>query len=137
MEYIDLFEQIDQDLSARVKDLQKKQEQLIEQKKNLVETKQKIHAFLSDAHEMKLLLEFHPDLIEVVRGELNKIFSADTSDNKKSLSKEKNKVVKQDKNEPKSEVSPDEKKIKKEKSEEQEKIEIFNYVDMQGKSTLV
>lgn len=137
MEYIDLFEQIDQDLSARVKDLQKKQEQLIEQQKNLVETKQKIHAFLSDAHEMKLLLEFQPDLVEVVRGELNKIFATDSSENQKGLNKDKNKVIKQEKNEPKSEILADEKKIKKEKSEEQEKIEIFNYVDMQGKSTLV
>ncbi len=140
MEYIDFFEQIDQDLSQQMKSLQKKQEELIEQKKIFLETKQKIHGFLSDAHEMKQLLESHPDLVELVRTELNKMFKVDSSSSNPPLNKQTNQSEKTTKVAQKKEVSQGKKepvKLPPDNLEKQEKIEIFNFVDMDGKSTVV
>ncbi len=75
MEYIEVFNKLDQKLSNKIDELQKQQEKLLERKKYLLETKQKIHCFLSDAYEMKQLLDFNPDLIHSVSSELGKIFT--------------------------------------------------------------
>jgi hypothetical protein len=74
MEYIEIFNQLDHEISDKVEELQKQQERLLERKKYLLETKQKIHCFLSDAYEMKQLLDFNPQLSETVNLELTKIF---------------------------------------------------------------
>jgi hypothetical protein len=76
MDYVALLNQLDRKLSNQIDGLQKKQEQLLEQKKSLLETKQKIDGFLSDAHEMKRLLNFDPELINSVSVELKKIFNS-------------------------------------------------------------
>ncbi|AFZ47596.1 hypothetical protein Cyast_1635 [Cyanobacterium stanieri PCC 7202] len=135
MEYVDIFERIEGDLSDRVKDLQKKQQELLEQKKFLTEAKQRIHGFLSDAHEIRQVLEFHPSLIEVVRGELDKIFAVNSPSHNLQLPKAKGGKI-PDNSPPQSkevEVNLPTEGMKKPK--DPEKIKFFPYVNMEGKTT--
>ncbi|MGY6530092.1 MAG: hypothetical protein ACXITR_09200 [Cyanobacterium sp.] len=134
MEYVDIFEKIDGDLSQRVKDLQKKQQELLEQKKFLTEAKQKIHGFLSDANEIRQVLEFHPNLVEVVRDELDKIFVVNSPSH--NLKLPNTRTTKNNNSLPQSqevEVNLPTERLK--KAKEPEKIQFFPYVNMEGKAT--
>jgi hypothetical protein len=131
MEYLNLFNQLDQNLSQKIEDLQKQQEELIEQKKYLLEAKQKIHCFLSDAYEIKQVLDFQPELVTSLQAELNKIFQGETSS--KNLRENSDKVNSKIDNlitEEDEELNLDEIVID---TDEQEQIKIFKFVDSQGK----
>jgi len=124
-----IFGPYDQDISIQIKSLQAKQQELIEKKKNLLATKQKIQGFLSDAQEIKKTLEFEPDLIKSLHMELNKIFTSNIPVKKEEniaanleYSNEKinnNKVVNNSSNLP----------------PEEESLKIFKFIDSQGKNT--
>lgn len=135
MEYLNFFNQLDQDLSQRIEDLERQQEELIEQKKYLLEAKQKVHCFLSDAYEIKQVLDFKPELVTSLQAELNKIFQGETQ--YKNLGKQSEKTdgklnnlsrEEEDKLnlEPQMVIDADEKKP----------IKIFNFVDSEGKKTV-
>ncbi|NCO74473.1 MAG: hypothetical protein GW795_10940 [Cyanobacteria bacterium] len=129
MGYVNVFSKLDQDISIQIKSLQAKQQELIEKKKNLLATKQKIQGFLSDAQEIKKTLEFEPDLIKSLHMELNKIFTSNIPVKKEEniaanleYSNEKinnNKVVNNSSNLP----------------PEEESLKIFKFIDSQGKNT--
>jgi hypothetical protein len=132
MEYIELFNQLDQQISSKIEDLQKQQEKLLERKKYLLDTKQKIHSFLSDAYQMKQLLDFNSDLAQSVKAELNKIFQGE-----KELNYLKNNQV----NQPKIESRPNllnnqdlEPQVVIDTSQE-EPIKLYKFVDSDGKDT--
>ncbi|MBE9222121.1 hypothetical protein IQ215_05370 [Cyanobacterium stanieri LEGE 03274] len=136
MEYVDIFEKIEGDLSQRVKDLQKKQQELLEQKKFLTEAKQKIHGFLSDANEIRQVLEFHPHLVEVVREELDKIFAVNAPSHNLKLPNTNPRKTSPNNPLPQSkevEVNLPTEGMK--KTKEPEKIQFFPYVNMEGKTT--
>ncbi len=134
MEYINLFNRLDQDLSQRIEDLQRQQEELIEQKKYLLEAKQKVHCFLSDAYEIKQILDFKPELVTSLQGELNKIFEGDIQDmnleeNSEGVEiKELDSVTEEDE-----ELNLDQQMVI--DTDEQEPIKIFKFVDTEGKDT--
>ncbi len=78
MGYANVFTKLDQDISTQIKNLQAKQQELIEKKKNLSATKQKIQGFLTDAQEIKKIIASQPELIKSIEIELSKIFTADS-----------------------------------------------------------
>lgn len=132
MEYIKVFDQLDQQISKKIEDLQKQQDKLLERKKYLVETKQKIHCFLSDAYQMKQSLNFNSDLVQSVNLELNKIFQGEG--NLKFL---ENNEIKQAKMESNSELSSHqdlEPQVEID-AEQEEPIKIYKFVDSEGKNT--
>ena len=133
MDYIEVFNQLDQKLSDKIDRLQKQQEHLLQQKKHLVETKQKIQGFLTDAYEMKKLLDFNSELSQSVQTELNRIFKSEgkvklvnnnhnnqptnvesNADTSKNLELDPQVVI---------------------ETEDQEPIRIFQFVDSEGKNT--
>lgn len=134
MGYANVFTKLDQDISNQIKNLQTKQQELIEKKKNLLATKQKIQGFLTDAQEIKKILAFEPELIQSVESELNKIFTTDTQPNlpikKESLlpsNLEYSISETQD-----NKVSDNTNNLE---SEEEESLKIFKFIDTQGKNT--
>ena len=139
MGYIEVFNQIDQNLSSRIGTLKKRQEELIDEKKQLLETKQKVHSFLSDAHEIKKVLDFSPELVHSIQAELYKIFQPES---KLEIQDTKN-VTKVKLNS--EQTTPNPKPEKKEtqpkrkqatvNNEKQEPIKVFNFVDIEGKNT--
>jgi uncharacterized protein (DUF3084 family) len=133
MGYANVFTKLDQDISTQIKNLQTKQQELIEKKKSLLATKQKIQGFLSDAQEIKKILASQPELIKSVESELNKIFAVD-SQPKLPIKKESflptnleysiseikdNKVVDNPNN----------------LESEEESLKVFKFIDTQGKNT--
>lgn len=134
MGYANVFTKLDQDISSQIKQLQTKQQELIEKKKNLLATKQKIQGFLNDAQEIKNILASNPELVKSVESELNKIFTLN-SQPKLPIKKEAilppnleysdaetldNKVVDDNNNL---------------ESQEEESLKIFKFIDTQGKNT--
>ena len=85
MSYLNVFNKLDQDITGQIQNLQVKQQELMEKKKNLSMTKQKIQTFLSSATEIKQMLESQPELVKSLQKELVKIF-ATTSDNSETPS---------------------------------------------------
>ena len=137
MDYIEVFNQLDQKLSDKIERLQKQQEHLLEQKKHLVEAKQKIDGFLTNAYEMKKLLDFNSELVQSVQVELNKIFKFEgkakiLNDNNSKLTNSKQTLA---------ESNPDiSKNLELDpqlviETEDQEPIRIFKFVDSEGKNT--
>ncbi len=133
MDYIEVFNQLDQKLSHKIERLQKQQEHLLQQKKHLVETKQKIQGFLTDAYEMKKLLDFNSELSQSVQTELNRIFKSEG----------KVKLVNNNHNNQQTNVESDADTSKNLEldpqvvieTEDQEPIRIFQFVDSEGKNT--
>lgn len=132
MEYIEIFNQIDREISNKIEYLQKQQDKLLERKKYLLDTKQKIHCFLSDAYEMRQLLNFSPDLAESVNAELNKIFQGEEnlrieSKNQLNDSKIESTLDFMDNQDLDSQMVID--------AEQEEPIKIYKFVDSDGKDT--
>lgn len=134
MGFTNVFAKLDQDLSNQIKNLQTKQQELIERKKNLLAKKQKIQGFLTDAQEIRKILESEPELISCLQTELNKIFGvesqpklpikkeADVSSNLEETSDKKKEIKAYN---PPQNIN----------SSEEESIKIFQFVDAQGKNT--
>lgn len=134
MGYTNVFSKLDQDLSNQIKTLQAKQQELLEKKKNLLAKKQKIQGFLSDAEEVRKILESEPELIDSLQVELVKIFTAN-SQPKLPIKKEANitaNLEESPEKNPEIKVSSSSKKIT---PSNEESIKIFQFVDAQGKNT--
>lgn len=134
MGYANVFTKLDQDISSQIKNLQTKQQELIEKKKNLLATKQKIQGFLTDAQEIKKILASQPELIQSVESELNKIFTTDTQP---KLPIKKESLLPTNLEYSVSEIQenkvPD--NTNNLESEEEESLKIFKFIDTQGKNT--
>ncbi|BAQ66222.1 hypothetical protein [Geminocystis sp. NIES-3709] len=134
MGYTNVFSKLDQDLSNQIKTLQAKQQELLERKKNLLAKKQKIQGFLTDAQEVRKILDAEPELIESLQIELAKIFTANNQP-KLPIKKENNVTVNleepKDKNKEVKTFTPSTSV----NLQEEESIKIFQFVDAQGKNT--
>lgn len=132
MEYLNIFNQLDQKYSQKIEDLQRQQEEWIEKKKYLLEAKQKVHCFLSDAYEIKQVLDFQPELITSIQAELSKIFRGEIHPENlgenyvKSEGKKAESLV---------DDLPDLDPQMVIDADEQEPIKIFKFVDSEGKDT--
>jgi hypothetical protein len=134
MGYANVFTKLDQDISIQIKNLQAKQQELIEKKKNLLATKQKIQGFLTDAQEIKKILTSQPELIKSIESELSKIFTTD-SQPKLPIKKEAILLTNLEYPAPESRDSQVSDHANNFESEEEESIKIFKFVDTQGKNT--
>lgn len=130
MQYIEVFNQLDQNISDKIQDFQKQQEKLIAKKKYLLETKQKIHCFLNDAYEMKKLLDFNADLTEAVNDELNKIFQGEDKVKPTQTNQTKPTIVESNPSLVNNEDLDAELVID---AEQEEPIKIYKFVDSEGK----
>jgi hypothetical protein len=138
MGYVNIFQKLDQDIAEQLQDLQIQQKELLEKKKNLLNTKQEIQKFLNSAQEVKKLVESQPELLKSLRVEIGQIFAINNTpqlprqklDNSKaSLDKE----VEKKPSEPFSQI----KSINLEEKSMKESINDFNFVDAQGKNKSV
>ncbi|MGI0479504.1 hypothetical protein ACN4EE_01805 [Geminocystis sp. CENA526] len=134
MGYTNVFSKLDQDLSNQIKTLQVKQQELLERKKNLLAKKQKIQGFLSDAQEVRKILDSEPELIDSLQIELAKIFTAD-SQPKLPIKKESNVTANLEQSSEKNQESKVSSSPKKITPPDEESIKIFQFVDAQGKNT--
>lgn len=132
MEYVKVLNQLDQQISEQIEDLQKQQDELLERKKYLLDTKQKIHCFLSDAYQMKQSLDFDSDLVQSVNLELNKIFQGNgdlkflENNEIKQANKQSNSQLNNNQDLD-SQILID--------AEQEEPIKIYKFVDSEGKDT--
>ena len=132
MEYVKVLNQLDQQISEQIEDLQKQQDELLERKKYLLDTKQKIHCFLSDAYQMKQSLDFDSDLVQSVNMELNKIFQGNgdlkflENNEIKQANKQSNSQLNNNQDLD-SQILID--------AEQEEPIKIYKFVDSEGKDT--
>ncbi|MBL1209263.1 hypothetical protein [Geminocystis sp. GBBB08] len=134
MGYANVFSKLDQDISNQIKNLQAKQQELIEKKKNLLATKQKIQGFLTDAQEIKKILASQPELIKSIESELSKIFTTD-SQPKLPIKKEAHLLTNLEY--PSTEIKDNNVSVKSNNldSEEEESLKTFTFLDTQGKNT--
>lgn len=134
MGYANVFTKLDQDISNQIKNLQTKQQELIEKKKSLLATKQKIQGFLTDAQEIKKILASQPELIQSVESELNKIF---TTDMQPKLPIKKEAILPTNLEYSLSETQDNKVSDNTDnlELEEEESLKIFKFIDTQGKNT--
>jgi hypothetical protein len=134
MGYTNVFSKLDQDLSNQIKTLQAKQQELLERKKNLLAKKQKIQGFLSDAQEIRKMLDSEPELIESLQIELSKVFTPNNQP-KLPIKKESNITMNLEESNLENKETKTSSPAKKITPPEEESIKIFQFVDAQGKNT--
>ncbi|BAQ62506.1 hypothetical protein GM3708_2912 [Geminocystis sp. NIES-3708] len=134
MGYANVFTKLDQDISTQIKHLQAKQQELIEKKKNLLATKQKIQGFLTDAQEIKNILASQPELVKSVESELNKIFTID-SQPKLPIKKEAILPTNLEYSDSETHDNKIDDNNNNLESQEEESLKIFKFIDTQGKNT--
>jgi len=134
---MNIFDKLEQDISNQIQSLQAKQQELIEKKKYLATTKEKIQNFLTSAQEIQQIVRGEPELLKSIQKELGKIFSSHNNPQPKLPIKKENSTT------PNLESPPENKPIdsalksadNSDDTEEGEAIKIFNFVDAQGKNT--
>ena len=134
MGYVNIFQKLDKDIAEQLQELQIQQKELLEKKKNLLNTKQEIQNFLNSAQEVKKLVESEPELLKSLRTELGQIFVMNNSpklprkqpeNTTANLEKQPSPSLSQ----PSPSLSP-----RKSINLEEESIDDFNFVDAQGKN---
>ena len=127
MGYVNIFQKLDKDIAEQLQELQIQQKELLEKKKNLLNTKQEIQNFLNSAQEVKKLVESEPELLKSLRTELGQIFVMNSSPKLPRKQPENTKANLEKK--PSPSLSP-----RKSINLEEESIDEFNFVDAQGKN---
>ena len=85
MGYSNIFQKLDQDLTSQLQTLQAQQKELLEKKKKLSDTQEKIQNFLDSAQEVKDIIGAEPELMKSIRSELGKIFTVNSNGNSPKL----------------------------------------------------
>ena len=125
MGYVNIFQKLDKNIAEQLQELQIQQKELLEKKKNLLNTKQEIQNFLNSAQEIKKLVESEPELLKSLRTELGQIFVMNSSP-KLPRQQLENTTANLEKK-PSPSLSP-----RKSINLEEESIDDFNFVDAQG-----
>ncbi len=139
MGYSNIFQKLDQDLTSQLQTLQAQQKELLEKKKKLSDTQEKIQNFLDSAQEVKDIIGAEPELMKSIRSELGKIFTVNSNGNSPKLPIKKTEtesVVEEKETGGESPMDAD-LNIEDLNIGEESPIADFNFVDADGKNTSI
>ena len=139
MGYSNIFQKLDQDLTSQLQTLQAQQKELLEKKKKLSDTQEKIQNFLDSAQEVKDIIGAEPELMKSIRSELGKIFTVNSNGNSPKLPIKKTETESVVEEKETGGESPMDADLNLEDLNigEESPIADFNFVDADGKNTSI